>query len=211
MQTHNSRQNFKLGLVYNLSSFPFPVSAQGPPVRRVDHTSPLSSLAFDRPSPLPPLDDVSSLDVWREGHQVKGCDWAGSRCFRSPSRSARGLSRCAPRRQSLTLLQRPLHSSSLPLSFGTWGSTLQLDLPAERILISLPRSPARDPRRPRVSSLHTWWNTSGSREPSSHPFHRPVGTARKPPWAALSCFCLQSPAFLSHYLTRKGTTVHSRL
>lgn len=69
----------------------------------------------------------------------------------------------------------------MPLSFGTWGSTLQHDLLAERILISLPRSPVQDPRHPRVSSLHAWWYTSGSREPSSRPLRWPAGLARRPP------------------------------
>lgn len=45
-----------------------------------------------------------------------------------------------------TLLELLRYSSSLSLSFGTWGSTLQLGLFAERILISLLRSTVQDPR-----------------------------------------------------------------
>ena len=45
-----------------------------------------------------------------------------------------------------TLLELLGYSSSLSLSFGTWGSTLQLGLLAERILMSLLRSTVQDPR-----------------------------------------------------------------
>lgn len=48
--------------------------------------------------------------------------------------------------QSLGSCELLFYSSSLSLSFGTWGSTLQLGLLAERILISLPRSTVQDPR-----------------------------------------------------------------
>ncbi|KAI4540883.1 hypothetical protein MG293_008025 [Ovis ammon polii] len=57
-----------------LATFSRCCQSQGPPVRRVDHSSPLFSLVFDRSFPPPPLDDVSSLDFWREERQAKGYD-----------------------------------------------------------------------------------------------------------------------------------------
>ena len=69
-------------------------------MRRVDHNSPLFSLVFDRSFPLPYLHNVLSLDFWREERQVKGYDWAGSRCFKSSFHSVRGLSCCVPRRSN---------------------------------------------------------------------------------------------------------------
>lgn len=69
-------------------------------MRRVDHNSPLFSLVFDRSFPLPSLHNVSSLDFWREERQVKGFDWAGSRCFKSSSHSVRRLCCCVPRRSN---------------------------------------------------------------------------------------------------------------
>lgn len=164
--------------------------------------------------PLPFLASIFSPDFWREEgieQQVKGCDQAGSKCFKTVHRLSCYGSCYAPHRSNCfdTGWTTPLQQF-LVTFFGTWGSTLQLYPLFDRILISLGRSILQDPWWPHVSSLHIWWYTSGPRKPCSHPFHWLILALQEDlNEVALSWFCQQSLAFLSYYLTRNENTVDS--
>ena len=202
MQTHNSRQNFKLGLVYSLNPFPLPVSARGPPVRRVAtlHLCPwlLTGHLLCHP------EGVCSLGVWRDGRRWRAVTepaaggleaalalpedspavlLAGNRwrCFSDPSTALLATSLWHP----------GIHS---PAGSSCWED---FNFSSEASCAGPPAAPGRLSAH---LAAHIWLN--------SRP---PVGAAGRPPRAALSCSRRQSPALLSHCLTRKGTAVHSRL